>query len=243
MSQIRISKLLSERGICSRREADRYIEQGQVCVNGEVISELGSKCPEDAHIELLSSAKRAQEKKVTILLHKPVGYVSTQPEKGYSEALELITPENQVGAGEFHFSHLKKLAVVGRLDIDSKGLLLLTQDGTLAKKIIGPESNVEKEYLVRVEGRITHERLESLRFGLFLDEKPLKRAKVDEIQPGLLKFILTEGKKRQIRRMCDIVGLDVTSLKRVRVDDIRLGDLPMGKWCYYSHPGDARGRF
>lgn len=232
---MRLSRLMGLRGLCSRREADRYIERGQVRVDGEIISELGTKVSEDAHVELLPAARKSQEQKVTILLHKPLGYVSTQPEKNYREALELITPENEYspeGGPQFQKKHLLKLACSGRLDIDSKGLLVFTQDGSVAKSIIGPESRMEKEYLVRVSGRVTKEILQQLRKGMELDGKNLREVSVDELRPQLLRMILTEGRKRQIRRMCEQGGLKVTGLKRVRVGNVRLSDLPEGKWRY-----------
>ncbi len=232
---VRLSKLMTQRGICSRREADHYIEAGQVYVNGEIVNTLGTKVTPDVKIHLGPMAVKRQEGKVTILLNKPVGYVSTQPEKGYSPAIDLITEDNWV-EGEndpfFRKSHLTKLACAGRLDIDSKGLLVFTQDGVLVKQLIGPGSELEKEYLVYIEGEVTEAIVKSLRFGLVLDDKPLKRARVDLLQPHLLRFILREGRKRQIRRMCEIVGLQVTGLKRVRVGGVKLGDLPEGKWRF-----------
>ena len=236
-SLIRLSKIMSERGICSRREAEKYIEQGLVKVNDEVINVQGTKIDPDAKIELIREAKKEQESKVTILLHKPVGYVSNLPEKGYIPAIELIEEKNQVRYPDdraFKPTHRKKLAVAGRLDIDSKGLMVFTQDGVLAKKLIGQDCRIEKEYLIRVEGAINNEVLSKLRFGLVLDDKPLKRAKVALLQQNILQIILTEGKKRQIRRMCELVGLEVLSLKRVRIGNICLGDLPSGKWRYLT---------
>lgn len=224
---------MAQRGLCSRREADAYIKDGKVKVDGEIISTLGTKISSDAKIELLSSARKEQEGKVTILLHKPLGYVSNLPEKGYPDALELITKENQwkqKGDSSFHPKMLKKLSVAGRLDINSKGLLVLTQDGTVAKAIIAPEGSVDKEYLVGFKGELNPGKLKKLRFGLSLDGKKLKKAEVAEIEPGLLKFTLREGKKRQIRRMCELVELEVVKLKRVRVGKIRLGKLPEGRW-------------
>jgi 23S rRNA pseudouridine2604 synthase len=220
---------MSERNICSRREADRFIEQGEVLVNGEVVSLLGSRVSPDVKIELLG-----KKSNVTILLNKPIGYVSNLPEKGYPEAIELITPQTKVhyDKGKLLPSHFEKLSVAGRLDIDSKGLLVLTQDGVIVKQLIGPDSDMEKEYLVRVQGTIQPEMLQQLRFGLSLDDKPLKPAKVDEIQPNLLRIILKEGKKRQIRRMCALVHLDVIGLKRVRIGKVVLGDLPEGAWRF-----------
>lgn len=232
MNELRLSKLMSLRGICSRREADRMIEKGLVRANGKVISELGTKVPENAEIQLLPHAKKWQAEKVSIILHKPIGYVSTQPEKGYKQALDLITPDRQWNGKTFDPKHLRKLSVAGRLDIDSKGLLILTQDGVIAKKIIGEKSEVEKEYIVRVDGAVTPGIIKRLSYGLVLDGEPLKKANIQQLDEHLMKFILVEGKKRQIRRMCDLVGLKVVDLKRVRVGKIRLGDLPAGKWRY-----------
>ncbi|MBS0629089.1 MAG: rRNA pseudouridine synthase [Verrucomicrobia bacterium] len=233
MELIRLSKLMSERGLCSRREADAYIEAGEVLVDGKEISVLGTKVPKSAQISLKRRARTFQNSKVTILLNKPVGYVSTQPEKGYTPAIELIRPENQFGGKEkLQPHHLRELSVAGRLDIDSRGLLVLTQDGVIVKQIIGPEADLEKEYLVGVSGKITPQMIEKLCFGLALDDKPLKQAVVQEIEPNLLRFILREGKKRQIRRMCELVGLRVTKLKRVRVGRVMLGKLPEGKWRF-----------
>jgi 23S rRNA pseudouridine2604 synthase len=235
-SHVRLSKLMSERGICSRREADVYIESGQVLVDGKIVSTLGTKVSPDVSIKLLPKAQNEQNKKVTILLNKPLGYVSTQPEKGYREALELILGENQEKSSntdpELKPSHLKKLAVAGRLDIDSKGLLVFSQDGTLVKQLIGPLSELEKEYIVRVAEEVTPSMIEKLSFGLELDGRSLKRARVDLLEPSLIRFCLKEGKKRQIRRMCELVGLKVIGLKRVRIGKVCLGNLPEGKWRF-----------
>lgn len=227
---MRLSKLLSERGICSRREADRYIEAGQVLVDGEIVSVLGTKVEPTADIALVPEAVEKQQAKVTILLNKPVGYVSTQPERDYLPASDLIVPDNQAGSGTFHIRQLKKLSCVGRLDIESKGLLVLTQDGTLAKQIIGPDSEMEKEYLVRVEGDARP--VLELRSGCMLDGVVLKPMQIDLLEEGLVRMVLTQGKKRQIRRLCEQVGLKVTHLKRVRIGKVRLGSLPEGKWRY-----------
>lgn len=231
----RLSKLMSERGLASRRESDRLIERGLVRVNGKVIDELGFKTTADAIIELLPQAKKALNGYVTILVNKPVGYVSNLPEKDYIPAIELITPENiypPEDARFFNPYHRQRLAVAGRLDIDSRGLMVMTQDGVVAKQLIGENTEIEKEYLVFVEGRITQEILQRLSFGLSLDGKPLKPAKVSQPEPQQLRFILREGKKRQIRRMCELVDLRVHSLKRVRIGRIALGDLPEGCWRY-----------
>jgi len=234
MNKERLAKIMAQRGLCSRREAEQYIAQKQVRVDGMIISEQGTKIDTNANIELLPSAKDNQAKKVTIILNKPIGYVSNLPEKGYKPAIDLITAETQYGREKFSFSHKKKLAVVGRLDIDSKGLLLLSQDGVIAKKIISQNTKIEKEYLVRVAGNITPSTIDKLSFGLKLDDKFLKRAKVKQIAPDWLNIILIEGKKRQIRRMCELVGLQVDELKRIRIGSIQLDKLPIGKWRYLS---------
>lgn len=230
---VRLSKVMSERGICSRREADLWIERGWVFVDGQRISELGTRIDPSAEITLASGAKEDQARQVTILLNKPVGYVSGQPEPGSTPAVVLITGENQVkatGDADFKPYMLRNLAPAGRLDVDSTGLLVLTQDGRVAKLLIGDDSKVEKEYLVRVSGQIIANGLELLNHGLELDGKPLKPARVKQLNEDQLHFILKEGKKRQIRRMCELVGLRVTGLKRVRVGRLKLGDLPPGKW-------------
>jgi 23S rRNA pseudouridine2604 synthase len=231
---VRLSKLMAQRGVCSRREADVFIEQGMVSVNGVIVDQLGAKVAPDAEITLAPQAVKKQKELITIILNKPVGYVSAQPEPGYAPAIKLITVANQFGKGNKRLmpEHLKGLAVAGRLDIDSQGLLLFTQDGRLAKKIIGEESRVEKEYIVRVRGLLSDDGLRLLRGGLALDGKPLKPAQVEWINRDQLRFVLREGRKRQIRRMCDLVGLKVVGLKRVRVGNIKLGDLPEGKWRF-----------
>jgi 23S rRNA pseudouridine2604 synthase len=237
---MRLSKLMAQRGLCSRREADVFIEQGLVSVNGVVVDRLGTKVAPDVEIALASQAVKKQKDLITIILNKPVGYVSAQPEPGYTPAIKLITVANQFGKGNKRLKpeHLKGLAVAGRLDIDSQGLLLFTQDGRLAKKIIGEETRVEKEYIVRVQGALPDDKLRLLRSGLELDGKPLKPAQVEWINRDQLRFVLREGRKRQIRRMCDLVGLKVVGLKRVRIGKIKLGDLPEGKWrCLGSGEG------
>jgi len=233
---VRLSKLMSERGLCSRREADSYIERGLVFVDGRRVSELGTKVDPGCAIRLDTQASAQQQQRVTILLNKPVGYVSGQPEPGYQPAVVLIRPDTQWQDGRasqaFHPSHLKGLAPAGRLDIDSTGLLVLTQDGRIAKQLIGDVSDVEKEYLVRVQGRLDDKGLTLLNHGLSLDDRKLRPAKVSWQNADQLRFILKEGRKRQIRRMCELVGLKVLGLKRVRIGRVRLGELPPGQWRY-----------
>lgn len=237
VEKVRISKLLSEQGLCSRREADTYIEQGLVTVDGVVVKELGSRAYPHQKIELKKEAKQQQASRVTIILNKPVGYISHFDEdREYQPAASLITPEN------FFRTHLDRdknprfntrgLAPAGRLDIDSTGLLVLTQDGRIAKLLIGENSPIEKEYLVRVEGDLPPSGLALLRHGLSLDGVALKPAKVSWQNEHQLRFVLKEGRKRQIRRMCELVGLHVVGLKRIRIGQIPLGNLPLGQWRF-----------
>ncbi|UHL64936.1 rRNA pseudouridine synthase [Paralcaligenes sp. KSB-10] len=236
MEKIRISKLMAEQGLCSRREADAYIERGWVRVDGIVVSELGSKAYPNQKITLEKQAQRRQTSRVTILLNKPVGYVSGQAEQGYRPAVSLIDARSQYRADKsplrFDPAHLRGLAPAGRLDIDSQGLLVLTQDGRIARQLISEDSDIDKEYLVRVQGKISGNGLAMLNYGLSLDGKPLRPAEVEWQNADQLRFILREGKKRQIRRMCEQVGLKVIGLKRVRMGRIVLGDLPPGQWRY-----------
>ncbi|MBS1143701.1 MAG: rRNA pseudouridine synthase [Proteobacteria bacterium] len=232
---VRLSKVMSERGMCSRREADLWIERGWVFVDGERVSELGTRIDPNAEVSISKEAKHDQAKQVTVLLNKPVGYVSGQPEPGFTPAITLITADNQLkqsGDPEFKPWMLRSLAPSGRLDIDSTGLLVLTQDGRVAKKLIGDDSQVEKEYLVRVAGEMIKGGLDLLNHGLELDGQPLKPARVKQLNEDQLHFILKEGKKRQIRRMCELVGLRVIGLKRVRIGRVKLGDLEVGQWRF-----------
>ncbi|MDP3137318.1 MAG: pseudouridine synthase, partial [Burkholderiaceae bacterium] len=156
MEKTRLSKLMSEQGLCSRREADSYIERGWVRVDGVAVTELGTKIYPTQKITLAAAAKATQHARVTILLNKPIGYVSGQPEQNYRPAITLITAATRFSGDraplKFSPRHLRGLAPAGRLDIDSQGLLVLTQDGRIAKQLIGEDAQVEKEYLVRVEG-------------------------------------------------------------------------------------------
>jgi 23S rRNA pseudouridine2604 synthase len=232
----RLSKRMGELGLCSRREAEAWIVNGWVKVDGKVVDTLGVRVSPQARIEVDRAARDHQSGQVTILLHKPIGYVSGQAEDGYEPAVVLIRPENRWSADpsplQFHSDQLRGLAPAGRLDIDSTGLLVLTQDGRVAKQLIGENSSVEKEYLVRVDGRLSDEGMKRLQHGLTLDGVTLRPAQVSWQNEGQLRFVLRQGRKRQIRRMCELVGLYVTGLKRVRSGKVPLGGLPVGQWRY-----------
>jgi len=241
MEKIRLSKLMSEQGLCSRREADVYIERGWVLVDDVPVTELGTRIWPTQTITLTAAARQQQQARVTVLLHKPVGYVSGQAENNYQPAITLVTAKTLQRGGRdtprFEPRHLRGLAPAGRLDIDSTGLLVLTQDGRIAKQLIGENSQVEKEYLVRVTGRLSKEGLALLNHGLSLDGEALRPAEVSWQNSDQLRFVLRQGKKRQIRRMCELVGLSVTGLKRVRIGKVMLSDLPLGQWRYLR-PGE-----
>ncbi|MDD5028833.1 MAG: pseudouridine synthase [Rhodoferax sp.] len=288
---LRLNKRMAELGLASRREADDWIAKGWVKVNGKV-AEMGMQVLPDVRIEIDPQAKGAQAKQVTVLINKPLGLVSGQAEDGHQPAITLVQPANRWRDDNarffFHPSQLKSLVPAGRLDIDSTGLLVLTQDGRIARQLIGDDAVMEKEYLVRVlytgianataatsasatypaapgaaarmakaaqaahPGQVTQlsridnddpisqdvqsvfpaDQLALLRCGLKLDGQPLQPAQVEWQNPEQLRFVLTEGKKRQIRRMCEQVGLKVVGLKRVRIGRVMLGNLPVGQWRY-----------
>ncbi len=236
---VRLSQRMSELGLASRREADAWIEQGWVHVDGAP-AVLGQKVLPHQKISIVRAAAAEQASRVTVLINKPIGYVSGQAEDGYEPAVVLVRPENRWREDRaplrFQREQLKSLVPAGRLDIDSTGLLVLTQDGRVAKQLIGEDSGVEKEYLVRVQslrgGRLPDAELRRLNHGLALDGAALKPAKVWWQNEDQLRFILREGKKRQIRRMCELVGLKVVALKRIRIGGVLLGDLPIGQWRY-----------
>ena len=240
----RLNKRMSELGLCSRREADDWIARGWVKVDGQV-AQMGMQVTPQSRIEVVREATDQQGQRVTILLNKPVGYVSGQAEDGHEPAIVLINPRTHWredgSRNRFTPPQLRGLAPAGRLDIDSIGLLVLTQDGRIARQLIGEDSSIEKEYLVRVSyGPIVADakasfppaEMQRLRHGLSLDGQPLKPAQVEWQNPEQLRFVLREGKKRQIRRMCELVGLKVTGLKRIRIGKVVLGSLPIGQWRY-----------
>ena len=254
--EVRLNKRMAELGLCSRREADAWIARGWVLVNGQP-AEMGMPVAPDVTIEVLPQARHQQAGQVTILLHKPMGFVSGQPEDGHEAAATLIGAPSQWRGDVRHPSDNRRfspdptrgLAPCGRLDIDSVGLLVLTQDGRIARQLIGENSGISKEYLVRVQwapngpqgaGVVAQnvqavfppEQLARLRHGLSLDDQPLKPAQVEWMNPEQLRFVLVEGKKRQIRRMCEQVGLHVVGLKRIRIGGVVLGNLPVGQWRY-----------
>jgi 23S rRNA pseudouridine2604 synthase len=225
----RINRWLAHNGVCSRREAEGLIARGLVFIDGAKVEDAGRKI-EPGQTLVVADDVAAGQGVFTAVLNKPVGVVSAPPEQGQVPAVRLLTAEALVGTSAVIPDRDTSLAPLGRLDMDSHGLLLLSSDGVLAKAIIGPESELDKEYLVRVFGTVTDRKLAQLRFGLKLDGRPLKPAKVQQLGEGQLRFVLNEGRKRQIRRMCDLVQLKVADLHRVRIGPLALGALPEGRW-------------
>ena len=236
---VRVNKWLAQEGVCSRREAEALIESGLVSINGEKVTSPGHKIAPGETLTLQEKAARRLDAKLTVLVNKPTGYVSATPERDQVPAVRLLTRKALHGEAGVMPSRRHKLAPVGRLDQDSHGLLILSEDGVVAKAVIGPDSRMEKEYEVRVRGQVTPARLARLRHGLSLDGRRLKAADVSDEGGGWLRFVLREGRNRQIRRMCDLVGLSVIDLRRVRIGPLALGDLPKGKWREIT-PGERR---
>lgn len=226
---VRVNKWLGQTGVCSRREAEALIAAGMVTIDGETVTDAGRKIEQGQTLTLNDRGEAALASGVTILIHKPLGYVSGQPEPDKIPAVRLLTEENRIGEGAVPAEDAS-LPPIGRLDEDSRGLLMLSSDGVVAKAVIGPQSHLDKEYLVRVEGDVTEKKLATLRRGLMLDGRVLKYAKVSRMEQNRLRFILSEGRNRQIRRMCEMVDLEVTDLLRIRVGPIHLNNLPEGKW-------------
>ncbi|MGD9764483.1 MAG: pseudouridine synthase [Candidatus Binatia bacterium] len=234
MTTQRVAKLMAARGMCSRREAEELIGAGCVLVNGVPVAGQGAKAAADAEIRLTADGLARLDRRLTVVLHKPVGVVSTQPEPGQTPAWQLLRPETQVGEIDPAtrarvVSSPWTLSVAGRLDRASRGLLVFTDDGVVARRIIGGQQ-VEKAYLVRTEPAASDGQITKLNGVLRIDSQLLRPMRVTRYDAERLRFVLVEGKKHQIRRCCRAVGLMVTDLLRVAVGPLELGDLPEGCW-------------
>ena len=217
---MRLNKYIAYLNIASRREADKLIKDGKVKVNGEIIINPAIQVGENDKI--ICDIENYKNEKIYIKLNKPVGYVVSNNKKEGKPIYKLLGEE------------LKDLYPVGRLDKDSKGLILFTNDGVFSRKIIGESSECEKEYYVKLEGNISDGALKKLEFGISLDGKKLKRAIVKRVSKNSFNIILKEGRNRQIRRMCEKVGFEVILLKRLRISNIYLNDLQEGKFEYLT---------
>jgi len=232
----RLSKRISELFGCSRREADEWIENGWVRVDGVVVKLLGTRAHPKAIIEIKEEAKSHRPESVTIVLNKPEGVVAGPVEGHQKSAAQLIQAENRWAEENtplvFKATHLRGLALAGKLDAEASGMLVFTQEGSVARRIVGDDTKLEKEYLVSVEGELSAADLKKLNFGLSLDDIKLKRAEVSWQHEGTLRFVLHESRPQQIQRMCVLVGLRVVAIKRLRIGSVSLGKLPPGKWRY-----------
>ncbi|MBQ8468777.1 MAG: rRNA pseudouridine synthase [Clostridia bacterium] len=218
---MRINKFLASTGLASRRKSEEYVKQGRITVNGKVITDLAFDVSPKDKVELDGKTLGTAEHKY-IMLHKPKGYItSTSDDKGRKTVMELI-PEEYAG-----------VKPVGRLDYDTEGLLLLTNDGELANKLTSPAAEITKTYHVKIEGKISESQLAVMRAGVVIDGIRLKKCKVQITEVGdnwtKLEVKITEGKNRQIRKMFDAVGVNVSFLKRVAIENLKLGGLSRGK--------------
>ncbi|MSQ72456.1 MAG: pseudouridylate synthase [Betaproteobacteria bacterium] len=230
---MRLSKRVAELGACSRREADEFIERGWVRVDGVVVGKLGSRVAPQQQVVLARDESAAPLERATILLNKPAGYVYGRTGHGQHSAIALVSPQTRFAGDDmravFSQAMLRGLAAI-ELDADSTGLLVLTQEGTIARRLCARDSDIEHEYLVKVEGTLDPAALASLNFGLALDGKTVARAKVSWQSEQQLRFATREGNPVQVRRLCALVNLVVTGLKRIRIGRIPLGRLPEGQW-------------
>jgi 23S rRNA pseudouridine2604 synthase len=225
----RLAKRVAAMTGCSRRQADEWIENGWVSVDGAVVTTLGIRVHPNARVEIKDEASQHRSEAVTILLNKPAGVAD-------AALVPLIRAENRWAEDDsrnaFKATHLRGLAQAGKLDAEATGMVVLTQEGSVARRITGDETRREKEYLVRVDGALSPEGLALLNYGLELDAVKLKRAQVSWQNEQQLRFVLHESRKQQITRMCELVGLRVVSIKRIRIGSVSLGKLPPGQWRY-----------
>ncbi len=212
----RLNKAISDSGFCSRRQADKYIEQGRVSVNGEVAT-LGDRVMPDDSIKVNDQSITKNENLVYIALNKPVGITCTTDRRIEGNVVDFINHEERI----FH---------IGRLDKPSEGLLLMTNDGDIVNKILRAGNQHEKEYIVKVDRRITDDFLKRMSSGVPILETVTKKCEVEKVGRYVFKITLIQGLNRQIRRMCEHLGYEVVTLKRLRIMNIHLGNLPLGEW-------------
>ena len=227
MEEIRLQKYMAISGIASRRKCEEYILQGKVKVNGEIITELGTKViPSKDKIEFDGRTLEIQEKNIYILLNKPIGYVTTTKDQfGRDDVLDLVKTK-------------ERIVPVGRLDMYTSGALILTNDGDFVYKVTHPKHEINKTYTVTLKGIITKEEVLKLQKGVDIGDYITKPAKVkilktdEEKQISRLEIVIHEGKNRQVRRMCEAVGRKVLALHRTKIGEISVKDIELGKWRY-----------
>ena len=214
----RLNKFLSRSGVCSRRKADEYIESGRVSVNGNIVRELGVKVKDTDVIAVDKNEVDKTEEKIYIKLNKPVGFVSTAKEQfGRPCVTDLV-------------KSTVRLYPVGRLDMFSEGLIILTNDGDFVNKVIHPTQHVKKTYEVTLSTKISENDIESLKNGIDIGGYITKEAFVNKIKDNVIEIIISEGKNRQIRKMCEALGYKVVKLKRTKIGQLSLGSLKPGEY-------------
>lgn len=213
---MRINKFLSEAGIVSRRGADKWIEDGRVTINGQP-AELGSRVEQGDEVRVDGKPVKTEEQLVYIVLNKPVGITSTTERHIEGNVVDFV-------------NHPLRIFHIGRLDKDSDGLLLLTNDGDIVNEILREEHGHEKEYIVTVDRPITKEFVQKMESGVEILDTITKPCKVKQLGPRKFNITLTQGLNRQIRRMCSALGYNVRRLQRTRIMNIHLGNLPIGQW-------------
>ncbi len=217
---MRINKFISEKGICSRREADTLIQEKRVTING-ITAELGSRVKPNDEVKLDGKLLTKKDDKVYIALNKPVGIICTTEKKIKNNIVDFV-------------NYPKRIFHIGRLDKDSEGLIFLTNDGDIVNKILRAGNNHEKEYIVTVDKCITNSFLKEMSCGVSILNTVTKPCKVYKEGSHVFRIILTQGLNRQIRRMCEVLGYNVLKLKRIRIMNVTLKDIPVGKWRYLT---------
>ena len=219
----RINKYIASCGICSRRKAEEYILNGRVKVNDIIIKNLSYKVKEDDIIKIDDNIINKEENKVYIMLNKPKGYVTTSHDQfGRRSVIDLINEKVRVYP-------------IGRLDMYTEGLLLLTNDGEFANKLMHPKNKIEKKYIVTSKEDITLSQKKVLERGVDIGDYITRPAKVNILTNNQFEIIISEGKNRQVRRMCEAVRINLTNLKRIQIGNIKLGNLQTGKYRYLSN--------
>jgi 23S rRNA pseudouridine2604 synthase len=217
---MRINKFISEKGVCSRREADKLIEKKRVTINGNLAG-IGDKVTSQDEIRIDGKLLNKKDKRIYIALNKPVGITCTTESKIKGNIVDFV-------------NYPKRIFPIGRLDKDSEGLIFLTNDGDIVNKILRAGNNHEKEYIVTVDKPINNEFLKGMSSGVKILNTITSPCKVTKESSHVFRIILTQGLNRQIRRMCEAFGYNVLKLKRVRIMNITLKDLPIGKWRYLT---------
>lgn len=229
---MRLNKFIAKAGITSRRKADILIEKGKVKINGEVVTELGKDIDAENSIVEINGKILTIEKPLLVALNKPPGYVTSLEDRFATHLIKDLVKDIKL-----------RLFPVGRLDKDAEGLLLLTNNGDIAYRLTHPKFELEKEYLVWVDRNLDWSKIKPLESGIQWEEDTLTAKKVELLEPRQVKIILTEGKKREIKNMMRALGCRVTRLQRIRIGNMKLGDLELGKYRVYKLPDTDQSPF